>query len=123
MPSMISVAVIVIGATVAALVFLALARRPARAEEEGSDATPFECGAQPSAAYPRRIAVQYFLTALIFVIMLIALLLLAVWARDLMHTMNITVKLSALLGAGVFVALVTTGFIYAWRVGAFDWEK
>ena len=123
MPSMISVAFIVLSVTLAAVVFVLLARRPAREDEDEPNAAPFECGAPPAAAYPRRVAVQYFLTAILFVVVLIALVLIAIWARDLLLTMKDGIALSPLLGAAVFVALVATGFVYAWRVGALNWEK
>ena len=123
MPSMISVAFIVIGAVVVTLVFIVLARRPARGDEGAPDNAPFECGATPSAAYPRRVAVQYFLTAILFVVMLIALVLIIIWVRDFTHIMEGSAKLSALIGAGIFFVLIAMGFGYAWRVGAFNWEK
>lgn len=122
MLSMITVAFIVIGAIAAMLVFIVLARRPARGEEDIPDNVPFECGATPSAAYPRRVAVQYFLTALLFVVILIALLLIIIWVRDF-HTMEGSTKLGAITGASVFFVLVAVGFGYAWRVGAFDGER
>ena len=122
MSSVIMVAFIVVATSIAAFCFIALSRRAARTDDEEEPGPPFECGTPPKEAYPRRVAVQYFLTALLFVVILIALVLIIIWVRDF-HTMEGSAKLGALTGAGIFFVLVSVGFGYAWRVGAFDGEK
>lgn len=122
MSSVIMVAFIVVAAAIAVFCFIALSRRAASTEDEGEQAPPFECGTPPKEAYPRRVAVSYFLTAVIFVVVLTALVLLTIWASELAHTAGET-RTSALIGGAVLTLLTAAGFGYAWRVGAFEWEK
>jgi len=122
MSSLITVAFIMISASIAVFFFIALARRSARTDYDEEPAPPFECGAPPKEPYPRRVAVSYFLAAVIFVVLLTALVLLSIWARDLMR-MTGGMLTNALIGGGVLALLTAVGFGYAWRVGAFEWEK
>ena len=122
MSSVIMVAFILVVASIAAFCFIALSRRAARTDEDDEPAPPFECGTPPKEAYPRRVAVSYFLTAILFVVVLTALVLLIIWARDFTRTTG-DLRTSALIGGGIFTLLTATGFGYAWRVGAFNWEK
>jgi NADH-quinone oxidoreductase subunit A len=120
MSSEVTVAFILVAAAIAVACFIALSRRAGRTEEEPGP--PFECGTPPKEAYPRRVAVSYFLTAIIFVVILTALVLLIVWARDLIQTPE-QALLDSLLGGAVLATLTAAGFAYAWRIGAFKWEK
>lgn len=109
------VAFILVAAAVVVFCFIALSRRTAQNDDEPGP--PFECGTPPSGAYPRRVAVSYFLTAIVFVVILTALVLLMIWARDLIQMTEKT-RMNSLLGGAVFAALIATGFGYAWRAGA-----
>jgi NADH-quinone oxidoreductase subunit A len=122
MSSVIVVAFIVLAASIAAFCFIALSRRAARTDDDSEPAPPFECGTPPKEAYPRRVAVSYFLTAILFVVGLTALVLLIIWARDFTNTTG-DLRTSALIGGGILALLTAVGFGYAWRVGAFNWEK
>lgn len=120
MSSQATVALILIAAAILVFCFIALSRRTARADDESGP--PFECGTPPKEAYPKRVAVSYFLTAIIFVVILTALILLTIWARDLIQTPE-QLRLDSLLGGAVLAVLTAAGFAYAWRIGAFKWEK
>lgn len=121
MSSVIMVAFIVVAALIAAFCFIALSRRAARTGDDEEPGPPFECGMPPREAYPRRVAVSYFLTAIIFVVVLTALVLFIIWARDLAHTTD-DLRTRSLIGGGVLALLTAIGFGYAWRVGALKQE-
>lgn len=78
---------------------------------------PYECGIQEIEAPKRRFPVRYLLTGMLFIafdIEIVSFYPLAV----LMHQL----KIFGLIELLVFLAILTIGYIYVWRKGAFSWE-
>jgi NADH-quinone oxidoreductase subunit A len=78
---------------------------------------PFECGMDPFALPMGRLAIKFYLTAILFILFDVELVFLYPWAvvyRDL--------GLLGLTEMGVFLGILMVGFVYAWDNGALDWN-
>jgi NADH-quinone oxidoreductase subunit A len=78
---------------------------------------PFECGQEPFSLPVGRLAVKFYLTAILFILFDVELVFLDPWAvifRDL--------GLAGLAEMGVFLGVLMVGFFYAWDNGALDWR-
>ena len=78
---------------------------------------PFECGKDPIALPMGRLAIKFYLTAILFILFDVELVFLYPWAvvyRDL--------GLLGLTEMGIFLGILMVGFVYAWDNGALDWK-
>src|SRR4051812_48411042 len=78
---------------------------------------PYECGIQEIEAPKRRFPVKYLLTGMLFIVFdieIVSFYPLAILMRQL--------GLFGLIELLIFVAILTVGYIYVWRKGAFTWE-
>ncbi len=78
---------------------------------------PYESGKIPFGDARRRFPVKYYITAMLFIILDIAVIFLYPWAtvfRDL--------KVFGLLAMAVFVAILLVGYVYIWKKGALEWD-
>lgn len=79
---------------------------------------PYECGVDPIGdASVGQIKVHYFVIAIIFIIFDVETLFLFPWAVVL-----IDIGLFGYIEMFVFIFLLLIGFIYAWAVGALEWQ-
>ncbi len=78
---------------------------------------PFECGKDPISEPKGRLSVRFYIVAMLFLIFDIELVFLYPWAvlfRDL--------GVVGFLDMLVFIVILMTGFIYAWKKGALKWS-
>jgi NADH-quinone oxidoreductase subunit A len=78
---------------------------------------PFECGQQPFSVPTGRLAVKFYLTAILFILFDVELVFLYPWAvvfRD--------IGLAGLTQMALFLGILMIGFFYAWDNGALDWQ-
>jgi len=78
---------------------------------------PFECGNEPFALPMGKLAIKFYLTAILFILFDVELVFLYPWA----------VVYRALGPAGlaemiVFLGVLMVGFVYAWDNGALKWH-
>jgi NADH-quinone oxidoreductase subunit A len=79
--------------------------------------TPFECGIESKGFEQGSMPVRFYVIAMLFIIFDVELAFLFPWAvvyRDL--------GLFGFLEMLVFFLIVGAGFIYAWKIGALEWE-
>jgi NADH-quinone oxidoreductase subunit A len=79
--------------------------------------TPFECGIESQGFAHQPVAVRFYLMALLFILFDVELAFLFPWAvvyRDL--------GLFGFVEMLLFFVVVGVGFIYAWKVGALEWD-
>ncbi len=79
--------------------------------------SPFECGNDPIALPIGRLAIKFYLIAILFILFDVELVFLYPWAvvyRDL--------GFLGLAEMGVFLVILMVGFVYAWDNGALDWR-
>ena len=78
---------------------------------------PFECGKDPFSLPMGRLAIKFYLTAILFILFDVELVFLYPWAviyRDLGWL--------GLTEMGVFLGILMVGFVYAWDNGALEWK-
>jgi len=83
---------------------------------------PYESGMLLIDASRKRVSVKFFVVAMVFIVFDVEVAFLYPWAvsvRELLAEGNKLVLWDGLL----FVLLVTIGYVYLWREGAFDWAK
>ncbi len=111
----IAVSFVLAGAIAAAMVWLAstLGKKKPTPEK----LAPFECGKDPFALPMGRLAIKFYLTAILFILFDVELVFLYPWAvvyRDL--------GFLGLAEMGVFLGILMVGFVYAWDNGALEWR-
>jgi len=77
----------------------------------------YECGFEPFADARAPFDVRYYLVALLFILFDLETAFLVPWAvvfREL--------GVEGLVVMGIFLGLLTIGFIYEWKKGALEWE-
>ena len=78
--------------------------------------TPYECGEQPIGQVWIQFNVGYYLFGLLFLIFDVEAAFLYPWAVAFR-----TLGLTGLVEAGIFLAVLIVGLVYAWRKGALEW--
>ena len=77
----------------------------------------YESGKLPIGGVHRRMHVQYYRTAMLFILFDIEVVFLYPWAVVFRK-----LKLFGLLEMAVFVAILLVAYIYVWRKGALEWD-
>ena len=67
----------------------------------------------------RRVPVQYYMVAMLFVVFDIEVIFLYPWA---VLFRKFDPRLFGLIEIAIFVALLLVGYVYAWRKGALEWD-
>ena len=78
---------------------------------------PYECGLAPT-KQPNRIASQFYIMALLFILFDVEIIFMFPWAVDF-KVLGIFGFVEMIL----FVLLLVIGFVYAWRKGALKWQS
>jgi NADH-quinone oxidoreductase subunit A len=78
--------------------------------------TPFECGL-PSEGYKGSMPVRFYVIAMLFIIFDVELAFLFPWAVVFQ-----SLGWFGFVEMFVFFIVVGVGFIYAWKIGALEWE-
>ena len=78
---------------------------------------PYECGLAPT-KQPNRIASQFYIMALLFILFDVEIIFMFPWAVDF-KVLGIFGFVEMIL----FVLLLGIGFVYAWRKGALKWQS
>ena len=79
--------------------------------------SPFECGVEPFALPMGKLAIKFYLTAILFILFDVELVFLYPWA-----VVYRTLGTLGLVEMGVFLGVLMVGFVYAWDNGALDWR-
>ncbi len=78
---------------------------------------PFECGKDPFSLPMGRLAVKFYLTAILFILFDVELVFLYPWA-----VVFRTLGVLGLVEVGIFLGILMAGFVYAWDNGALEWR-
>ena len=78
---------------------------------------PFECGQDPISLPSGRLAIKFYLTAILFIVFDVELVFLYPWA-----VVYNTLGTVGLIEMGLFLGILMVGFFYAWDNGALDWQ-
>ena len=77
---------------------------------------PFECGEDPISLPMGRMAIKFYLVAILFILFDVELVFLYPWA-----VVYRTLGVLGLVEMGVFLGILMVGFVYAWDNGALEW--
>lgn len=77
----------------------------------------YECGFEAFEDARIKFDVRFYLVAILFIIFDLEIAFLFPWAVVIEQ-----VGLPAMIAIGIFLAILTVGFIYEWKKGALEWE-
>ena len=78
---------------------------------------PFECGMQPFSLPGGKLAIKFYLTAILFILFDVELVFLYPWA-----VIYRKLGVVGLVEMGVFLGIRMVGYVYAWDNGALKWQ-
>lgn len=78
---------------------------------------PYESGMAPIGRAQRRMPIQFYLIATLFILFDIEVIFLYPWAIALR-----SLKLFGLIEMGVFILILFVGYFYLWKKGALEWQ-
>jgi NADH-quinone oxidoreductase subunit A len=78
---------------------------------------PYESGIIPFGDAKRRIPIQFYVIAVLFVLFDVEVILMYPWAVAARQ-----LGLFGLIEMAIFIVILLVGFIYAWKNGAFKWQ-
>jgi NADH-quinone oxidoreductase subunit A len=111
----IAVAFVLAGGIAGAMVVLASIMGKKKPSAVKSEA--FECGQEPFSLPGGKLAIKFYLTAILFILFDVELVFLYPWAviyREL--------GMPGLVKMGVFLGILMVGYLYAWDNGALKWQ-
>jgi NADH-quinone oxidoreductase subunit A len=94
-----------------------VSRRIAAKDNEKLKLTIYECGPEVT-KQPNRISPQFYLFALLFILFDVEIIFMFPWALDFE-----VLGMFGFVEMILFILLLTIGFVYAWRKGAFEWHS
>jgi len=80
-------------------------------------ALPYESGMTPFGPGTRRMPVRFYMVAVLFILFDIEVVFLLPWAIVFRK-----LGLFGIIEMLVFVGILVVGFVYAWKMGAMEWE-
>lgn len=113
----IAVAFVLAGVITAAMVVLASTlgkKKPSTVKSE-----PFECGERPFALPGGKLAIKFYLTAILFILFDVELVFLYPWAVIYRQP---EMEMLGLVEMGIFLGILMVGYVYAWDNGALKWQ-
>ena len=78
---------------------------------------PFECGKDPFSLPGGKLAVKFYLTAILFILFDVELVFFYPWA-----VIYRRLGMLGLVEMGIFLGILMVGYVYAWDNGALEWE-
>ncbi len=88
---------------------------------------PFECGIEAIGPANVRFSVKFYMMALLFLLFDVEFIFLVLWAivfrsGSFSATEAISFQWFAFIEMSIFLSILVTGLIYAWRKGALNWQ-
>ena len=77
----------------------------------------FECGKSPLSVPGGKLAIKFYLTAILFILFDVELVFLYPWA-----VVYRQIGMVGLVEMGIFLGILMVGYVYAWDNGALKWQ-
>ena len=113
----IAIALLIVIATVVALIAIGLGTLFGPKKESAAKSMPYESGMNPYGEGTRRMPVRFYLVAVLFILFDIEVVFFLPWAITFRQ-----LGLFGLIEMVIFVVILLVGYVYAWKKGALEWE-
>jgi NADH-quinone oxidoreductase subunit A len=113
----IAIGLMIVLATVVALIAIGLGNLFGPKKKSDIKSMPYESGMDPYGEGTRRMPVRFYLIAVLFILFDIEVVFFLPWAVVFRK-----LGLFGLIEMIVFIAILLVGYIYAWKKGALEWE-
>ena len=113
----VAIALIIVLATVVALIAIGLGYLFGPQKKSDVKAQPYESGISPFGEGTRRMPVRFYLIAVLFILFDIEVVFFLPWAITFRQ-----LGLFGLIEMVIFIAILLVGYFYAWKKGALEWE-
>jgi NADH-quinone oxidoreductase subunit A len=104
-------------AGVVVLLLLFVAQKVGPKSSNPAKAEPFESGNPPRGDARIRFSVRFYLVAMLFLIFDLEVVFLYPWAIYFRQ-----LGIFGLVQMGIFLFVLTVGYVYVWKKGALDWD-
>ena len=113
----VAIAVIVLLATLIALIAIGLGILFGPRKNTVAKNIPYESGIKPYGEGSRRMPVRFYLIAVLFILFDIEVIFFLPWALVFRQ-----LGLFGLVEMIIFIMILLVGYVYAWKKGALEWE-
>ena len=113
----VAIAVIIVLATLIALIAIGLGVLFGPRKNTVAKNIPYESGIKPYGEGARRMPVRFYLIAVLFILFDIEVIFFLPWAMVFRQ-----LGLFGLAEMIIFIIILLVGYVYAWKKGALEWE-
>jgi NADH-quinone oxidoreductase subunit A len=113
----VAIAVIVVLATLIALIAIGLGTLFGPRKYTPEKNIPYESGMNPYGEGTRRMPVRFYLIAVLFILFDIEVIFFLPWAMVFRQ-----LGIFGLVEMIIFIVILLVGYVYAWKKGALEWE-
>jgi len=113
----VAIAVIVVLATLIALIAIGLGTLFGPKKDTKAKNIPYESGILPYGEGTRRMPVRFYLIAVLFILFDIEVIFFLPWAIVFRQ-----LGIFGLVEMVIFIVILLVGYVYAWKKGALEWE-
>ncbi|GAB1470632.1 NADH-quinone oxidoreductase subunit A [Chloroflexota bacterium] len=113
----IAIGVMILVATLIAIIAIGLGGLFGPKKPSAEKDTPYESGMDPYGQGTRRMPVRFYLIAVLFILFDIEVVFFLPWAIAFRQ-----LGLFGLAEMTIFIVILLTGYVYAWKKGALEWE-
>ena len=118
----VAIAVIVVLATLIALIAIGMGTLFGPKKVTKAKNIPYESGIVPYGEGTRRMPVRFYLIAVLFILFDIEVIFFLPWAIVLREFTDQGKGLFILVEMVIFIVILLVGYVYAWKKGALEWE-
>jgi len=113
----VAIGLMVVLATLIALIAIGLGTLFGPRKQSAAKAMPYESGMIPIGEGTRRMPVRFYLIAVLFILFDIEVVFFLPWAIVFRQ-----LGLFGLIEMFIFIVILLVGYVYAWKKGALEWE-
>jgi len=113
----VAIALMIVLATLIALIAIGLGGLFGPKKESEAKSMPYESGMNPFGEGTRRMPIRFYLIAVLFILFDIEVVFFLPWAITFRQ-----LGWFGLIEMVVFIVILLVGYVYAWKKGALEWE-
>ena len=113
----VAIALMIVVATLVALIAIGLGVLFGPKKNSAAKSMPYESGMTPIGEGTRRMPVRFYLVAVLFILFDIEVIFFLPWAITFRQ-----LGIFGLIEMVIFIVILLVGYVYAWKKGALEWE-